>query len=398
MKRYVSLAVLIVIFGVSLLSAGSFFSSKKNSVGIRKYSTSVRGFGMGGTGLALKDTVMINNYSISMWRHLTETRATFSMNYNRISADIAGESYSSATGDFGGMNLVIPVKKKKVVVGIVLQPYTDLDFSTFRSVDNGGLLYDQLTELNGSVSRARVNIAWSLMPELGVAFQGSYYFGTLNHTYEFFFDDPALADQFHQIAYRLSGPGVGASFDAMPFDRLHVAGFADIQPNIDFTVEFVSRVPTPVNQERQFDSFPLQYGIGAAFDISKRWLVSSDYSFQKWSELLKTASPDYEDWYQLGIGFERRANTRRGASFFNRMDLRAGYSTSHIGYRFNDASVVENAVHLGMGLPFTQDRNRLDIGVRAGIRGDQGKNLAEETFFQLQMSISLGERWFQKFR
>ena len=103
-------------------------------------------------------------------------------------------------------------------------------------------------------------------------------------------------------------------------------------------------------------------------------------------------------WSRLGVGVERSVSHARRPAFLSRFDWRFGYSRTQIGYRFNGDAVVEQAAHAGIGIPFSDFNNRIDVAVMAGIRGDQGSNLAEERFVNVLFSISVGELWFQSSR
>ena len=72
-------------------------------------------------------------------------------------------------------------------------------------------------------------------------------------------------------------------------------------------------------------------------------------------------------------------------------------STTSLGYKFNGKSVLQYAGHLGLGIPFSR-WNRIDFAFAGGIRGTIKDNLAKETFISFEISISLGEQWFQKLR
>jgi hypothetical protein len=132
--------------------------------------------------------------------------------------------------------------------------------------------------------------------------------------------------------------------------------------------------------------------------LSSRWNLAVDYSYQFWSETLKKPTQDYEDWYHVGIGVEREASRKRKPGFFNLMDIRGGFSTKRIGYKFNNESVFEHAIHFGLGFPFNQYRNRFDFSISAGLRGDKTKNLADEKFINFNASVAIGERWFRSSR
>ncbi|MCB0307415.1 MAG: hypothetical protein KDI38_26870, partial [Calditrichaeota bacterium] len=97
-----------ILLSVSL-PAGSYFSSKAKGLGLRSYTTGVRGFGMGNTGLAATDSIMLNNYVTSQWRQIDFTRATFGMYYQRFNTDTENSSFNTSTADLAGMNIAVPL-------------------------------------------------------------------------------------------------------------------------------------------------------------------------------------------------------------------------------------------------------------------------------------------------
>jgi len=104
-----------------------------------------------------------------------------------------------------------------------------------------------------------------------------------------------------------------------------------------------------------------------------------------------------DDWYHVGIGLEREARRKRGTKFLSRLEYRLGVSSTGIGYKFNNSTVIQYAAHLGFGIPYSA-LNRFDFAFVVGIRGDKSKHGAEEKFFGIEISLSMGEQWFQKLR
>ncbi len=391
--------LLIALTTIVSVEAGSYFSSKQNGLGIRQYHTSVRGIAMGGTGIATFDSLSLNFQSVSHLRFINNTRTSIGLQYQRFNLATQNQNFLFSTTKFSGINLAIPLKEKKWVLGGSLKPYTEIDFKTNQSLTQDGVRFTQISQFEGIISKAKLNFIWSPTRSLGLAVHGNYYFGTLEDNFNFLFNNDDYFDSSHNVQYRISGPGIGLSFDYTPIRQVMLAGFVDFPPSLDLTVNYSSPVSqTGSSGERAFDTFPMHFGIGSAFKLDSRWTVAGDFSYQSWSNAFENEPADIEDWFHTGIGFERGLAKKRDAGFFDRLDWRGGVSITQLGYKFNQETVLEYGLHFGFGLPFGNYTNRIDLGLEAGLRGDESEHLAQEEFINLHLSISFGEKWFQKIR
>ena len=389
-----TLAVTLIL--ISSAFAGSYFSSKTNGVGLRNYTTGVRGLGMGYTGIASDDSVQLSSIAFTQWRYIKTTRATIGMQYQSNSLDLANAGTSgNSSADFGVLNIAVPIVKNRWVFGLSVTPYSEIDFKSRQDLVSDGVDFTQITNFTGTVSRAQFSLVWAPVATLGLSGNYTYYFGTLNDQYDFRFDDDGFRDTSHKVAYRFTGPGFGLGADWQATSTLRFAGFVDFKPSIKLDVSYESTLTPTVEKTRNFDSFPMQFGIGSQLALNDRWLVAVDFSQQDWKKALKSESDEYDTWQLIAVGFERRAKTERKAGFFNGKDWRGGFSATKLGYKFNGNAVNEYALHLGVGIPFGYYTNRVDAALVGGIRGNLDKNLAKEQFVKFQLSISIGEQWFQ---
>lgn len=383
--------------------AGSFFSSQGNSVGLKQYTSSVRGLGLGGAGLSSLDSLGLNNYVFAQWRHANNTRASFALFYDYINAEVGSNSFTTSTANFGGLSFAIPLENSGWTLGVSLQPYTNMEFRSIETIPvepGSDETFEQASLRDGSVSRAVAILGWAPMEQIGVAAHISYYFGTIEDNYRFQFDAGSnFASYSHEVQYQISsGPGIGFSVDARPFPKLGIAGFLELEPSLNIQREYNSPNTNLVGDKGIFDTFPLAYGIGTNYALASSWNVSLDYAFQQWSNAVTSNNQQFEDWYQVAFGAEKSGNRRRSASFLSRLDYRFGASTRQVGYRIENASVNENSLHLGLGIPFSRNNYRLDTAFVAGRRGNLSNNGASETFVRFEISATLGELWFQRIR
>ena len=388
--------------------AGSIFSASSQGIGIRRYTVNIRGIGMGGTGLATPDTIGLSNYTLSKWRLISDTRAMLGFQYAKSETELPNINFSTATTYMGDLNLAIPIKTHKVLIGLSLSPYSYTDFKYIMTIQDQGLTYDETVFLKGNITKAQVGLIWSPLSKIGISVNGNYYFGTLKDQYKLTFNNSSYYDSYHQIEYQMRGPGIGLSFDFRPNKKLMLAGFVDFEPSIRLKRNYTSPLSLESKELTNSGSFPLQYGIGSSFRVHPQLIFSLDYSAQDWSDGLGISQSSIEgsdvftssrldNWYHLGIGLERNSKKSRNAKFLNLIDLRTGFSLTALGYKFNDEPVMQYAGHFGIGIPFS-DKNRFDLGFVAGIRGNKSKNLVEEKFFNFEISVTMGELWYQKFR
>jgi|GEM_PF-4656077 len=401
----VHISILILFLSVTV-SAQSVFSTYKNGIGLKQYYSSVRGLGMGNTGIASIDSLTLGNYGVSQWIKSPDTRASISMDYQRVSLENDGASQLLSTSSFTGVSFAIPFKKSGWMLGASITPYSHVDYKTTQVVESGGIAFPQINVIDGTISQGKLNLIWAPSKRSGVSVNGNFFFGTIEDRYQFpFSSDDNFSDLLEYISgiynveYSVFGAGIGFSghYELIP-NRLKVAGFADLQPSVDVQISYPEAIVEPEEREANLTSFPLQYGAGIAAGLTDRVNLAADFAFQEWSNTLDIDDPVYEDWYHLGVGIERSSLRKRNVSFLNQLDLRGGFSVNRLGYRFNNESVMEYVGSVGFGLPFGASRNRLDFAVFGGIRGDETKNLASERFINLQISLSMGETWFLRGR
>ena len=78
------------------------------------------------------------------------------------------------------------------------------------------------------------------------------------------------------------------------------------------------------------------------------------------------------------------------------MTYRAGLHFENTGLEINNETINEFGISFGLGLPVGNVFSNANIGFEIGKRGTTRANLVQENFMNLQLSLSLNDRWFQK--
>jgi hypothetical protein len=394
-------SIYFILFYIILGYGQSVFSGAENGIGLRNYTTTNRGMGMGNTGLALADSISLNTYNAATWRHITNTKISISARYDYVYTDLVVQNFSSSRTNFSGLHLAIPIQKNKWIMGLSLVPYSIVNFSYILNFKNQEIEYSTHAFYEGNISRAQFNLTWAPDQRLGFSANFLYFFGKIEDKYLMIFDEPNYSDSYYNIEYRIQGPGFGMSFDFEPKDKLRLGGFVDLPVRTNYSKVYFSPITEEEKKNKEKAIIPIFWGIGVAYQLQSQWFLSTDFAYQNWSNGLdlEESNPDNLDkWYKIGFGIERSCNPIRPKALLNKFDIRTGISYGNMGYIFNNSLIDEYAFHLGFGIPFYQGYARLDLAFCAGIRGDKSKNLLEEKFFKLDISLSAGELWFQKIR
>jgi len=400
MKKFAIIFFILLYLTTNTFSM-SLFSSAQKGIGLREYITSVRGMGMGGTGLALVNQSELNAYNFSLWRYIQNTRMSALMRYDMNYTIITNENLYSSTGNFAGIQLAIPLIRNRWVFGFSITPYTIVDFGYNLNLSVGTKPYVQGNFFKGNISKVQFSSAWSVNRNIGVAASFDYYIGTILDRYTLDFDSPEFYDSYSDVNYLFKGFGFGLGFDVRLYKSLVLGGFVDFKPTIHLTKTTYSPITFSELRTEKDANFPINCGMGLSYMIWRNWTLSSDVIYQDWSNITNLGAFNsnlLEDWYQWSAGIEHNHIRGRKESVFNKVDTRMGFSIGNIGYKFNGSTVKQYAVHLGLGVPFNKDLARLDFAVIAGIRGDRKFNSVEEKFVRFLFSISAGELWFQRLR
>ena len=153
----------------------------------------VRSYGMGGTAMALPsaDFVNLSNPALLIFSRSANFEAGVNI-IRRNLTDSSGGSAFSAGGGVAFASFTFPIAKR-MVVNASFRPYSYTNYSVSNS--SYGKYYDPVTNsyktdttkfgqslsATGGLSRAALATGYTIAPGLGLGFQASYIFGTLEN-------------------------------------------------------------------------------------------------------------------------------------------------------------------------------------------------------------------------
>ena len=181
MKKIVIICVLIVLIPV-LSYSQSLFSSSDKTIGFLQipYSSagSARSFEIAST-----DSLNVNAQNFSMWTNISNTTISVIAGYDGASAtDKNNDNFYSDLFNFQGALLGIPLQKKKMVLGIGLQPISNIDRRFVDTLNTDSPEIESLY-LKGGLGRALINVSYSPMKIFGLGIGYEFTFGSIKENY-----------------------------------------------------------------------------------------------------------------------------------------------------------------------------------------------------------------------
>lgn len=395
--------IILTIFLCASANAGqSFFGISDKGLGFLTMPYSGAGFSRS-YETASDDTLLLNFTNFSYWSNISRTSYTTFLDYKTTVADDGIKNdYITYSGNFRGGFLAVPIYKKKLAIGIGMQPITRIN-QKYVTTNTDSLEEDREKHLymKGGLSRATVNIAYNVLPHTGVGLGYEYTFGKITDNFRIVPSGASTPSIFLDVDYRFYGHGLVFSANTRAIKNLNI-GLQVRSP-----VMLTSRIKpssgsTAINESRLKKlTLPALFNFGAEYDIGKRWSTGFDVIYQDWKNGYKiedkTVGNFHDIFYRVGFGVEHTQSEKLFTEAINKLDYRFGVFYSNLNQTSADNQVKEYGVSFGVSLPIVRFRSRVDLSGVIGKRGDIKVNAYEETFFNFGITISVNETWYIKY-
>lgn len=411
MKRFSRISAttfgfLVISAWVDSPSAKSIFSF--NGVGDSERRVDVRARGMGGAGRALADSQNFSSANPALMAAFSRAGLQSRFFVQRRSLNDGRSRHVVSEGDIGAFQVVLPVLDG-TVIGVGLEPLTDLDFDLVKLDSTTSVPYTLRVSATGGIQAFTFGLAqrWGgflLGGNLSVISIGTI---TETWTKDFGLRGPdGSAGSFLIDANNRQIPEFLNSEDR--YVRTH----SGAQPTLGavytldgkwfFGASF--RVASTVTQTRILRNFfaeigfeeetrseldikmPASLGAGLAYREGSRWLAALDFERAFWE---KTGAGRYNTT-DLAGGVLYRTGDPDPRSTRRRVEFTAGaYYRSLYFKTVGDSQIGETGVSLGIALPFeTRSAGSFRYVIEFGRRGDVTRHGASERFVMQTFSVS----------
>ncbi|MDZ7261636.1 MAG: hypothetical protein ONB05_05975 [candidate division KSB1 bacterium] len=396
----IQLLFLSVLSWYHLSNGASFYSNK--GIGLLSYFTTGQGMGMGGIGIAIIDNISLNHLNPATLVPTPMTRLSGTFLYQTVSMKSPGEKGFSRYANANGLHFLMPLKRN-ISFSIGLTPVTLVDFE-MRS--EGEVSYRKQVRGNGGLNRVVLSLFYAPIEKIYLGFSFNYNFANIEETWVVDFYSDEFNDTQDVLSTRLWGPNftTGLIFRLRKDWTMGVIYSTATQLRAKTSARYnFNEAPYNFAEESlaQYHqvNFPYAWGIGSAYTIKHKVLLGADFYTQAWHQFALDGKklPGYHNSYRLSLGGQYTPSKDPLSSYFKRVCYRAGFFQETLYFEYQTRNKIkEYGATLGLGFPFYHDSGRIDLAAEIGKRGTLAQNPVEENFVNVFITITVGERWFQR--
>ena len=366
------------------------------------------------------DSIHINLRNPSAYSKLRLTTYTAGLSRREFRLEDGQETQNPSVSNIDYLSIGFPVAKN-MGVGFGLAPYSSVGYSLNSQTLNAAR--DTVTNVftgEGGLNRVYLSIGYEPIKNLSIGATINFNFGTLEY------------ERIQSVD--------GVQFGTLDTRESKINGF-DFNYALNYTPKINDKytlfthigVDTQVNlvseNSAQIGSFSLSNGsnievvdvdlesqglnstelkiptiatVGLGFGEDKKWFIGGEYSFQNYSsfrnDFLGQENVDYNDASVMALGGYFIPDYRSLSGYFNRITYRAGLRYEQSGLVVNNKDINNLGITFGVGLPLGANFSNLNLGFELGRRGTTDAGLVRESYFKINVGLSLNDRRFQKRR
>lgn len=292
----------------------------------------------------------------------------YSLNQQTLNA--AQDTVTNVFAGEGGLN--------RAYLSIGFEPIKDLSLGATINFNFGSLLYQRIQSVE--------NVQLGTLDDRESKINGFDFNYALNYT-------PAIKDKYTLYTHL----GVNTQVNLVSKNSERIGSFSLSNGAEVEVVDVDLAAQGLLNTELKI---PTITTVGLGFGENKKWFVGGEYSFQKFSEFrndfLAQENVVFEDASVMALGTYFIPDYRSISGYLNRITYRAGLRYEQTGLMVNNKEINNLGITFGFGLPLGTSFSNLNLGFELGRRGTTDAGLVEESYFKVNVGLSLNDKWFVK--
>jgi hypothetical protein len=301
-------------------------------------------------------------------------------------------------------------------MGFGIMPYSSIgyNFQSERTTAQGSV--SESFNGEGGLNRVYLSVGYQLFNNLSLGVTSNFNFGSQNTNSYQTIEDVQLGS-FNRIESRIKGFdfNFGASFTPDITDKhtLFTSIIVNTQANLvsentrtigSFsTTNGMDVEVTEVDLEAQGLArtgvqIPTTATLGVGYGQDRKWFLGAEYSFQELgnfeNELTPASNLEYKNAQTFRLGGYYIPEYTSFTSYLKRVTYRAGAKVSKSGIVVDNKEINDFGITFGMGLPLGRNLSNINLGFELGKRGTKYGDLVEESYFKVNVGLSLNDKWF----
>lgn len=371
---------------------------------------------MGGVSM-YGDSIHINLSNPAAYSKLRLTAYTAGISHKEYQLKSWNEEQRTSVTNLDYLAIGFPLAKN-VGFGFGIMPYSSVGYSLNSTSNSANGEVSNFFEGEGGLNRLYASIGFEPIKNLSFGVTANFNFGTLEYQriqsvegvqfgtlddresningYDFKYAlnyNPTIKDKYTLYTSVL----INTQGNLTSENTQTLGSFSLVTGN---NVEVVDVDLDASNLRNTELKIPTRTTFGLGFGENKKWFLGAEYSFQQMGDFENTFlgldNIDYGDANTYALGGYWIPDYRSLTGYFNRITYRAGLRYDVTGMTINNKEINNFGITFGLGLPLGADFSNLNVGFELGRRGTTDANLIEESYFKINLGLSLNARWFVK--
>jgi hypothetical protein len=309
--------------------------------------------------------------------------------------------------------------KKGLGVGFGIMPISSVGYNLVSESNdvNGDLVTNQFNG-SGGLNRVYLSLGWEFAKNFSVGATVNLNFGNLEHERVQSVEN-VLFGTLDRRASKVNGVDFNYALNYTPTFNDKYTLFTSVRVNTQanltsqntqeigsFSLSDGSGIETiDVDLDAQGLKntdlkIPTTTTLGLGFGKHRKWFLGAEYSFQGLSsfsnEFLAVENLVYQDASAFAFGGFFVPDASTFSSFLKRVTYRAGIRLDKTGMLVNNTEINNFGITFGFGIPLGRSFSNLNLGFELGRRGTTSADLIEESYFKINVGLSLNDLWFRK--
>ncbi|OAB79819.1 hypothetical protein [Cochleicola gelatinilyticus] len=411
MLKHIIIAVFIVITGATTFAQeGTSSPYSYYGIGLPKFKGTAENRSMGGISI-LSDSIHLNLQNPASIADLRLVNFTVGASHKSFTQETSSDSQKTSATTLDYLAVGVPLSPK-FGGSFGLIPYSSVGYSVLNENSEGFSTF----EGEGGLNKAFINLGYKITPELSVGIDANYNFGKIENDSFTRINDAEFGTRESNRSDLLGfSYNFGAQYKTMVSENLQLSTSLSYTPETSFTSEnsreIAAIVITGTGQIAEADvrnvpvddtefTFPSQYTIGVGIGKPKSWFAGLEYQDQKTSNFTNRAldidDVSFNDATKIRLGGYYIPNYNSFGNYAKRIVYRGGFRMEETGITVRGEEINEFGISFGVGLPVGRLFSNANLGFEYGQRGTTNSGLVQENFFNVFLSLSLNDKWFEK--
>lgn len=374
---------------------------------------------MGGISM-YGDSIHINLSNPAAYSKLRLTAYTAGLSHKEYRLKDWEDEQNTSVTNLDYLSIGFPLAEN-LGFGFGLMPYSSVGYSlSDTSLTPGGSEVTNFFDGSGGVNRLYASIGYELIRNLSIGVTANFNFGTLEYErvqsvegvqfgtldtresringYDFNYAlnyTPTIKDKYTlYTSVLVNTQGNLVSKNTQTLGSFSIANGNNIEV-VDVDLDASNLRNTEIK-------VPTRTTLGLGFGENKKWFLGAEYSFQQMSNFensfLALDNVTYNDANTYAFGGYWIPDYRSLSGYYKRITYRAGLRYDVTGLTVNNKEINNFGITFGLGLPLGANFSNLNLGFELGRRGTTDANLIEESYFKINVGLSLNDKWFIKKR